>query len=61
MEKTSQDSTSSSRKFLPGMFLGHALSAEGFCKGDILFAVIEELENVGRVRNPCSKAQMPEK
>ena len=45
------------RKVLPGIFLGYALRAGGFWKGDILVADSEEVENFGRVRNPCSKTQ----
>ena len=34
------------KKLLPGLFLGHALYAEGIWKGDILVADIEELEHM---------------
>ena len=40
-----------------GTFLGHALHAGRIWKGDILVTDIEELENVGRVRNPCSETR----
>ena len=34
------------KKFLPGLFLGYALYAEGIWKGDVLVADIEELETM---------------
>ena len=45
------------KKVLPGIFLGYALYAGGIWKGDIQVTDSEEVENFGRVRNPCSKTQ----
>ena len=38
-------------KVLPGIFLGYALHAGGIWKGDILFADIEELEQVDALKS----------
>ena len=45
------------KKVLPGIFLGYALYAGRMCKGDILVADIDELENSDASANPCSKTQ----
>ena len=36
----------SGKKVLPRIFIGYALIAAGICKGDVLVADIEELENL---------------
>ena len=57
LRKTSQGSIIFGKKFLPGMSLGYAVQAVGLRKRYILVADIKELENFGRVRNPCSETQ----
>ena len=50
-------STKYGQKVLPAIFIRYALYAGGIWKGDFFLADIEELENVGRVRYPCSETQ----
>ena len=45
------------KKVLPGIFLGCALIAGGFWKGDILIADLEDLKKVGFIRNLSSETQ----
>ena len=56
LPKASQDFTTFGSQVVPRKFLGYALYAEGIWKGDtITVADLEELEKLGRARNPRSK------